>query len=391
MFDRILDISEVLKRKSLFLLGPRQTGKSTYLRQKFSEALYINLLKNSEYQDFIKNPDHLQKIVTYFIKNSKSRIIIIDEIQKYPALLDEVHHLIESDKSLRFILTGSSARKLKHGGANLLGGRASWFHFFPLCFAELGKNKNELWMKGLVTGKLPSIIQSGDAYADLKDYVGVYLKEEVQAEGLTRSIENFSRFLDIAALCNTEQINYTAIGSDAQIAPSVVRDYFEILSDTLIGHILPAFESTVKRKAMTTSKFYLFDCGVAASLAGRKEISLNTPEFGKQLEQAIFLEIKTYLSYKRSDKKLEYWRSTSKFEIDFLIYDNLKNITAIEVKSKLNPSKKDFKGFVTFEDDFKLKRKIIVCQALRPQITADGIEILPVDVFLKKLWDHELI
>lgn len=390
MFNRILDISQVLKRKSLFLLGPRQTGKSTYLRSQFPQALYINLLKSSVYQDFLKNLDQLAQEVTYFIQNSDSRIIIIDEIQKHPALLDDVHDLIEKNKSLRFILTGSSARKLKHSGANLLGGRASWFDFFPLCYAELGKDKKNLWMKGLTTGKLPSIIQSTDFFSDLKDYIAVYLKEEVQAEGLTRSIANFSRFLDIAGFCNTEQINYASIGSDAQLSPKLVHDYFEILSDTLIGHFLYAFQSTTKRKAMTADKFYLFDCGVSSALAGRKEISNGTPEFGKQLEQALFLEIKTYLSYTRSDKKIEYWRSLSKFEIDFLVYDNLKNIVAIEVKSTTNPTKKDFKGFNAFEEDFKLQKKIVICQVKKPQITKDGVQILPIAIFLEKLWAKEI-
>ncbi len=391
MFDRILDISDVLKRKSVFLLGPRQTGKSTYLRQKYPEALYVNLLKNSEYQDFIKNPAQLQNIVKYFVQNSESRIVIIDEIQKHPALLDDVHDLIESDKSLRFILTGSSARKLKRAGVNLLGGRASWFYLYPLCYSELGPNKNQLWLDGIVKGKLPSVIESVDYFSDLKDCIGMYLKDEIQAEGVTRSIQNFARFLDIAALFNGEQVNYTAIASDAQIKPSAVRDYFEILSDTLIGHILPAFESTTKRKAMTSSKFYLFDCGVAAVLAGRKEISIQTPEYGKQFEQAIFLELKTYLAYTKSDKKLEYWRSNSKFEIDFLLYENLENIIAIEAKSGINPTKKDFKGFAPFEEEFKLQKKIVVCQANQPQITSDGIEILPIHVFLEKLWAGQII
>ncbi len=317
--------------------------------------------------------------------------MIIDEIQKNPALLDEVHDLIESDKSLRFILTGSSARKLKRGGTNLLGGRASWFNFYPLCYPELGSEQNDLWLRGLTTGKLPAVILSSNSAADLKDYVGLYLREEVQAEGLTRSIENFSRFLNFAALANAEQVNYTSIGSDAQITPTLARDYFEILSDTLSGHLLPAFLATTKRKAMSTHKFYFFDCGVVNSLTGRNNMPTGTPEFGKTLEQAVFLELKTYLDYKKIDKKIEYWRSTSKFEIDFLVYDKLDNIIAIEVKAGSHPTKKDFKGFTAFEEDFPLQKKIVVCLASIPQLTEDGIEILPIVHFLKKLWAGELI
>jgi predicted AAA+ superfamily ATPase len=391
MFDRILDISETLCRKSLFLLGPRQTGKSTYLTGKFPEALYINLLKNSEYQEFLRDPSRLHNVVNYFIKNSKNRVVIIDEIQKNPALLDDVHDLIEKDKSLRFILTGSSARKLKRSGANLLGGRASRYNFHPLCYPELGTEKMDLWFRGLSTGKLPAILQSTNPVADLKDYVGLYLKEEIQAEGLSRSIENFSRFLEFAALSNAEQINYTSIGSDAQLSPSLVRDYFEILSDTLVGHLLPAFLATTKRKAMSTSKFYFFDCGVINCLVGRTQIPAGTPEYGKNFEQAIFAELKTYLDYHQTNKKLEYWRSTSKFEVDFLVYNNLEDIIAIEAKATVHPSKKDFKGILALEEEFRLKKKIIVCLASIPQITDSGIEILPIEVFLKKLWAGELI
>ena len=192
-------------------------------------------------------------------------------------------------------------------------------------------------------------------------------------------------------MSNAEQINYTSIGSDAQIAPTLARDYFEILSDTLVGHLLPPFLATKKRKAMSTNKFYFFDCGVVNSLTGRTEIPAGTPEFGKNLEQAIYLELKNYLEYRKIDKKIEYWRSTSKFEIDFLIYDKLDNIIAIEVKASAHPSKKDYKGFAAFEEDFQLRRKIIVASVATPQLTENNIEILPVTTFLEKLWDGELI
>lgn len=389
MYQRILNVTKTLERKSLFLLGPRQTGKSTYLRTHFPEALYINLLKSSEYQNYLKDPSYLHKIVSYFVKNNTSRLVIVDEIQKIPSLLNDIHDLIEQDKSLRFILTGSSARKLKRGGANLLGGRASWIYFHPLCYPELGPNQDELWLKGLSAGKLPPMIDSTNYFEDLKDYVGLYLREEIQEEGLTRSLENFSRFLDIAALMNGEQVNYTAIGSDAQISPTLVRDYFEILSDTLVGHLLPAFLATTKRKAMSTSKFYFFDNGIVNALTGRSFIPKGTPEFGKSFELAVYSEILAYLNYRQSSKKVEYWRSTSKFEVDFLVYDRVEEIVAIEVKSSMQPSKKDFKGLLALEEEHKLQKKIIVCQAEKPLLTEEGIEILPIFVFLKRLWQGD--
>jgi predicted AAA+ superfamily ATPase len=391
MYDRVIDLKQTIKRKSLFLLGPRQTGKSTFLKATYPKALYINLLKNSEYKLYSKNPEKIQEVVKYFIDNSNERIVIVDEVQRLPVILNEIHDLIEMDKSLRFILTGSSARKLKRGGANLLGGRASLYHLYPLCYPELGSQGIRKWRERLSVGALPSIIDSQDPFADLKDYVGLYLREEILAEGLSRSIENFSRFLDFSALINTEQVNYSTIGSDAQLSPSTVRDYFEILSDTLIGHTLPAFLSTKKRKAMSTGKFYLFDCGVANAIIGRKDLAQGTPEYGKMLEQAVFIELKAYLDYTKSDKKLEYWRSTSQFEVDFLVYTKLDDIVAIEVKGGTNPTRKDFKGLFALEEEFPLKRKLIVCNADSPQKTKDGIEILPIEEFLKKLWSGKLI
>lgn len=391
MYKRVLDLNLTLKRKSVFLLGPRQTGKSTFLKKEYPEALYINLLKNSEFQKYSANPSLIQEVVEHYVQNSKKFLVIVDEIQKIPALLDEVHHLIESNKSLRFILTGSSARKLKRGGANLLGGRASWYNFYPLCFAEMDHQNYKKWLKRLSVGALPSIIDSTDPIEDLKDYVGLYIKEEIVAEGLSRSVQNFSRFLDFVALANGEQINYTSIASDAQLSASTVRDYFEILSDTLIGHTLPAFLETKKRKALSSSKFYLFDYGVANALVGRKEVSYQTPEYGKSLEQAIYLELKAYIDYHRLENKIEYWRSTSQFEVDFLVYDSIKSIVAIEVKSSESPHQKNYKGLLALEEDVPLKRKIVVCHADSARITKEGIEIMPIELFLRQLWAGKII
>jgi predicted AAA+ superfamily ATPase len=395
MYSRYLNLSTLLARKSVFLLGPRQTGKSTYLRDRFPDALYINLLKNSEFQKYFSTPQSLREEVRYFAeKNAGQTVIpvIIDEIQKIPSLLDEVHDLIEGNKSLRFILTGSSARKLKRGGANLLGGRASWMQFHPLCFPELGDdNPYQKWMKRLTIGALPSVIDSQAPLLDLKDYVGLYLREEIQAEGLSRSIQGFARFLDFVGLMNTELVNYSAIGNDAQIPPSTARDYVQILSDTLIGHTLPAFRETKKRKAISTSKFYLFDCGVANALVGRSEIVIGTPEFGKALEHAIYLELRTYLDYHQSEKKLEYWRSTSQFEVDFLIHSRADDCIGIEVKATAQPSSSDLKGLRALEEDIPLKKKILVCNASLPRKTEDGIEILPIQTFLTDLWKGEIL
>lgn len=391
MYKRTINFEKTLQRKSVFLFGPRQTGKSTLLRNRFPSALYINLLKNQEYQNFLRNPNHLAEVVKLHLESEKLPLVVIDEVQKIPALLDEVHHLIEEHKKLRFILTGSSARKLKRTGANLLGGRGSWYQMHPLIFAEYGTKAEIKWEQSLLTGGLPSIVDSADAWSDLQDYIGLYLKEEIQAEGISRSLDNFSRFLTIAALTNGEQINFTKIGSDAQLSPSTVRDYYEVLNDTLIGTMLPAFLETKKRKAMATAKFYLFDCGVCNALLGRQSLARGTIEYGKQLEHRIFLELKAYLDYHPSNKKIEFWRSTSQFEIDFLIYSKLDNLVAIEVKASQNPSAKAYKGLHAFQEEIPIKRKIVVCLTERPRKTQDGVEILPVNDFLKKLWSGKII
>ena len=391
MIKRTLNFKKILERKSLFLLGPRQTGKSTYLKSEFPKALSINLLKTTEYKKYIDNANILHEVVEHFAKEQKESIVIIDEIQKIPSLLDDVHDLIEKHKNLRFILTGSSARKLKRGHANMLGGRASHFNLHPICFAELGLKQKKDWWKFCETGSLPSIFLSKDPWADLQDYVSLYLKEEIQAEGLSRSVENFSRFLYFAACTNAEQVNYANLGQDASLSPSTVRDYYQILSDTLIGFTLPAFLQTQKRKALATEKFYYFDCGVSNILLKRKSLSKGTPEYGKSFEQAIFLELKAFLDYNQLNYNLEFWRSTSKFEVDFLVYSNLRDITAIEVKAGTNPSRKDYKGLFAFEEDFPLKRKIVVCDCTEPRMTSDGVEILPALYFLEKLWAGQII
>ncbi|MFN8944273.1 MAG: ATP-binding protein [Pseudobdellovibrionaceae bacterium] len=392
MYERYLNFESILERKSLFFIGPRLTGKSTLLKNRYPGSVYINLLKQSELQKYLSMPNALEQEIDYLVKDKAGIIvIIIDEVQKAVSLLNEVHHLIEKYKHIRFILSGSSARKLKRSQANLLGGRASWVNLHPLCFAELDQQSKIDWYKIPIQGGLPSIFDSTNPWDDLDDYIGMYLKEEIQAEGLSRSIENFSRFLQFVATVNTEQVNYTSLASDAQLAPSTVREYFQILEDTLIGYSLPAFLQTQKRKAMTTAKFYLFDCGIANALLNRRNLVSNTAEYGKSLEQALFLEIRAYLDYNRIKMKFEFWRSTSKFEVDFLLYNDTKQIIAIEVKSTRNPTSKDFKGLMAFEEEFAIYRKIIVCNVDRPRKTQENIEILPILDFLKLLWSGELL
>jgi predicted AAA+ superfamily ATPase len=393
VYNRILSLNSILERKSVFLFGPRQTGKSTYLRKTFPEALYLNLLSKSVYESYLNRTDALASDITLFHRKNSSNLVIIDEIQKIPGLLDEVHHQIEANKNLRFILTGSSARKLRREGVNLLGGRASWRYFFPLVYPEIGAQLSVLkdLEHRLLVGGLPYVFDSKEPFEDLDDYIQLYLQEEIKAEGLVRNHEGFHRFLLVAALVNTGQVNFTQIGNDAQIPPRTVHDYFQILEDTLIGYLLPAFTGTISRKAMSSAKFYLFDTGVTNALLGRTTLALGTKEFGDIFEQFVILEVKSYFSYLGRREKLSYWRSTSNFEVDLIIEDAAgKPVTAIEIKSRSKSNARDSKSLKAFAEDFPGVRKMMVTLEERHYLDPSGIEIVPIFDFLKMLWNGEI-
>ena len=378
MYKRTIQLSEIASKKSFFLIGPRQTGKSTLLRTSFPNATYIDLLEADVFRRLNAFPETLREMIS-----PQQNMIIIDEIQKIPELLDEVQRLIDRNPSLRFALTGSSARKLKRGHANLLGGRALFCHLHPLVSVEIGAPRV---LDRINHGSLPSMLDTDDYDRDLGSYVGVYLREEIQAEGLTRSIGNFGRVLDMAGHLNGQQINFTKLGSDAQVPPRTVRDYFQVFEDTLIGSILPAFTDTKTRKAVATPKFYFFDLGVARILRREGEIATGSKGFGDALEHLIFLELRAYLDYNFSNARLSYWRSQSKFEVDFLIDDQF----AIEVKGTSRVSSADLKGMRALAEDLPLRRKIIISSELTTRYV-DDIEIMHYDTFLNDLWSKKII
>lgn len=389
-YKRILNLKELVIRKSVFLFGPRQTGKSTWLRKTYPEALYINLLSKKVFDDYYTKSNALESDIEIFQRKNKSSIVIVDEIQKIPFLLDEVHNQIELNKKLRFILTGSSARKLKRSGINLLGGRASWCEMHPLTYPEMKeelKNINDLERR-LLLGGLPGILLSTQPQDDFDDYIQLYLNEEIKAEGQVRNYESFNKFLLTAATSNAKQLNFTEIGSDTQIPPRTVYDYYQILEDTLIGFKLEPFKKTITRKAVATAKFYLFDTGLVNALLRRKSLSLGTNEFGDIFEQYVILEVKAYNSYKRKKSNLYYWRTHSQYEVD-LIVEGEDKIFCIEVKSKSKISTKDKKGILAFSEEFPKAKKIIVIPDGRHSIDEDKIEIIPVFDFFKMLWDEE--
>lgn len=369
---RILDLPKLLSAKSYFLFGPRQTGKTFMIRRQFPKAKYYNLHETDTFLKFNQAPHRLRQELT-----GKDKLVIMDEIQKLPLLLDEIQVMIDS-RQVRFLLTGSSARSLKRKGLNLLGGRARTKRLHPLCFQELGQRFD--LVTALDRGLLPSLYFSDSPYEDLQAYVGTYLKEEVAAEAVVRNLPAFSRFLTVAALCNGQMLNYSKIASDAQVPKSTVQEYFHILRDTLLGDDLPAWKRTEKRKPLTTAKFYWFDIGIVRHLQRRRQLQEGSPEFGEAFEAYLHHELKTYCDY-QGVPDLAYWRSTSDFEVDFILNDR----TAIEVKAKPNVSDRDLRGVRALREERLLKHYVVVSQESAPRLV-DGIEILPWQEFLDRLW-----
>lgn len=372
--ERFLDLPALLQKKSHFLLGPRQTGKTFLIQHTLSHTRTYDLLDHSVYLALSQNPARIAQELT-----AKDKIVVIDEIQRLPELLNEAHRLIES-RGLRFLLTGSSARKLRRGGVNLLGGRARTKYLHPLTYKELG-NQFDL-IRLTERGLLPSIYFSDDPRADLQSYAGSYLQQEIVAEGATRNIPAFSRFLKVAALCNGTIVNFTNVANDAQVKRTTVYEYFEILKDTLILHELPPWKKTKKRKPLASSKYYFFDVGVVAALQGRR-FRPGTPEFGEALETYVLHELMSYSDYV-SEEPLTYWRSTTGFEVDFLIGDH----TAVEVKAKEHVSAQDLKSLRALAEEKQFKRYL--CVSLEPRArTIDGVSVLPLTNFLGALWNNE--
>ena len=373
--ERQLKLTPLLEKKSHFLFGPRQTGKTFLIHNSLKGARVYDLLDTSVFLALSRNPERIEQEIT-----PGDRLVVIDEIQRLPQLLNEVHRLIEN-RGIHFLLTGSSARKLRRGGINLLGGRARMRSLHPLTYNEMGDRFH--LEQALQRGLLPSIYFSNDYLADLDAYTGLYLQQEIVAEGVVRNIPAFSRFLGIVALCNSKIVNFTNVSNDAQVARTTVYEYFEVLKDTLIVHELPAWRKSKKRKPITSSKYYFFDVGVVSALQGRV-FRPGTPEYGEAFETYIFHELLCYRDYV-SGEPLSYWRSTSGFEVDFIIGDH----TAVEIKAKANISSRDIKSLQALSEEQRLERYFCVCFVPRRRMV-DSIVIVPYKEFLDMLWGGEI-
>ena len=374
--ERFIDLGTLLKKKSCFIFGPRQTGKSSLIRHSFPSVKVYNLLDNTLFLEFNSRPGRLREEII-----KRDELVIIDEIQRLPELLNEVHLLIE-ERGIRFLLTGSSARKLRRGGVNLLGGRARETYLHPFVTVELGAYFK--LDRALNCGLIPSIYFSDDPKADLKSYVGAYLKNEIAAEALTRNVPAFTRFLGIAALCNATITNFTKVSNDAQVKRTTVYEYFEILKDTLLIRELPPFLKGKKRKPISSSKHYFFDTGLVRQLQGREAFTLGTPEYGDAFETFIVNEVFAFSDYVRP-LELSYWRSMSGYEVDLIIDDHI----AIEIKGKRQVNSEDLKTLKALSEEHSFKRLFCISLEQRPR-KIGNIEILPYQEFLKILWANRL-
>jgi predicted AAA+ superfamily ATPase len=375
MLSRKITIQDV-ENESIFLWGARQTGKSTWLKMTFPDKRTIDLLKSDDFERYNRRPALLREELSLL---SENELVIIDEIQKVPALLDEVHWLI-SNHNLRFILSGSSARKLRRGGVNLLGGRAVRKQLYPFVSSE---TPNFDLIKACNNGMLPRHYLVENAANRLRAYVGDYLQQEIKAEALTRNLNTFSRFMEVAALSNGEVLNYNNIASECGVSAPTVKEYFSILEETLIGYTIPAFTRNVKRRVIQSPKFYYFDVGIANFLLKRTEINPGSPEFGHAFEHFILQEIIAYIGYFRPQQNLSYWRTSSGYEVDAII-GNAE--TAIEIKSSDEVQSHHTKGLKAFSEEFPDARLIIVSLDKNPR-KMNNVEIYPAVQFLSMLWN----
>jgi predicted AAA+ superfamily ATPase len=380
-FKRLLNLPNLLNKKSFFLFGPRATGKSFLIRQQLKDdAVILNLLNSETFIQLNKSPHSLEELVK---AHKKFKYIVVDEVQTIPILLNEVHRLIE-EQQWRFLLTGSSARKLRRANVNLLAGRAWEARLHPLTTREIPDFNLARYLQ---VGGLP-IVYGGDApEEELLAYVHTYLQQEIQAEAAVRNIPTFTRFLSLAAITNGDILNFTKISSDVGVSAASVREYYQILEDSFLGFMLPAYTKVSKRKAYSTGKFYFFDLGVSNTLARVTSLPEGSDFYGKAFEHFILLEIRAYLDYKRLiNMSLSYWQSVTGYEVDVIIGDKI----AIEVKSTTEIQARHFKTLQLFSEEGAVEFYFLVSRDKTPR-RKDNIDALYWEVFLDKLWAGEIV
>ena len=384
MFERRLSLPPS-GEETFFLWGPRQTGKSTLLGQRYPRARWIDLLKADEFRRYAVHPERLRQEIDAE-RPDPGRQIVIDEIQKVPALLDEVHWLIEN-RGLHFALCGSSARKVRRGAANLLGGRGLRYHLHGLTAAEIGGAFDLRRM--LNHGYLPRMYEAARPARRLDAYIADYLREEVAAEGLVRNLPAFAGFLDAAALDDGGLVNCSNVARECGVSSHTVKGYFDVLEDTLLGRRLPAWRKRPKRRTIGAPKFYFADVGVVNRLARRGDLAPGSELYGKAFENWVFHELCAFLDYREVDGGLSYWRLAGGTEVDFVLGDMR---LAVEAKASARIAAQHLKGLRSLAVDHPgVGRRVVACLESRARRTTDGIDILPATVFVRRLWRGDLI
>lgn len=379
MYNRVFDIENRLD-EAMFLFGGRQVGKSTLLKERFPKAVYFDLLNSELRNRYRQHPEEFREGL---LKYPPETLVIVDEIQKVPDLLDEVHWLMVY-KGLFFILSGSSARKLKKSGANNLGGRAIPETLYPLVSAEIPDFDLN---RAVQNGMIPRHYMVENARNRLKSYIELYLKEEILEEAAVQNIDDFVRFLEVAAISDGEILNYENVATDCGVSANTVKAYYKILCDTLLGFEVPAYRKVIKRKLTKASRFYFFDVGIANYLTGRHHLAPKTPEYGHAFEHLVLQEIVAYMGYKDCEEKLTYWHTYDNYEVDAVI-GNAR--IAIEIKSTDEVQTSHKKGLVEFAKEHPDVRQILVSRDRISRRSGD-IDLIYVTDFFKALWDGEII
>lgn len=373
---------------SFFLFGPRGTGKSTWLREHFPDAVWIDLLEPDAYRDYAARPERLRERLA---ASPEASLVVIDEVQKVPELLNVVHGLLErqkrsAERQVRFILTGSSARKLRRGGVNLLAGRALLRHLHPFLASEVGADRFDL-TQALQLGMLPLVWAAAQPADVLRAYVGLYLREEVQSEGIVRNLGDFSRFIEAISFSHAAVLNLSDVARDCQVSRSTAEGYLGILEDLLLASRLQVFTRRARRQLVAHPKFYWFDAGVFASLRPTGPLDLPQELGGAALEGLVAQHLRAWIDYSAEQHQLSYWRTRAGSEVDFIVYGP-SGFWAFEVKHATSIRPRDLRSLRAFGEDYPEAQLRLLYRGREP-LEISGVRCLPCENYLLQVVPNE--